>query len=360
MRLWTKAVILAAISIAMGCDAFVCQKTIDTYNEFVNVGNFQAAANLTFTDDVRYVIPGPVSLCPYCNTYNGKQAVISLFVDGFLGHFTIAVPLVNLRQVDTGNDTASPRLMNFNQESFVTNPAKTQGGIGRYFSVPVIHDFTFDPSTCLINQMILFQDPYTVVRVFAGHPAVAAPVMPFVVFASPPNEFASTQAVTDFQVFPQEADVNGTEAKQMVVQFYALLDQNDGNITTAEAEKMFVPLNYSLPQTQAALIVPGDPSVLPFAGMFLGVDQVVQGIQLRRKSLAADPSPLRVNASWIVQGGSVAVQYRWHAVTAGTPQRIDCEAVDYFQITNTANGLRIGRLTQFFDTYNVTMAILAS
>ena len=102
--------------------------------------------------------------------------------------------------------------MDFNAESFVTTPGKTMGGIGRFFDVPVIHDFLFD-SNCKITQMTLFQDPYTVVQVYAGIPAKVAPIMPFVVFDAPPNEFKSNQYnVSDFQVFPAEKAVSSTDA----------------------------------------------------------------------------------------------------------------------------------------------------
>lgn len=89
---------------------------INTYNAHVNTGNFTGAAALTFAENVRYIIPGTQPQCPYCTTYEGKAAVISLFVDGFLGHFTILNPLVNLREIttDTGGPGGVPELMDFN------------------------------------------------------------------------------------------------------------------------------------------------------------------------------------------------------------------------------------------------------
>ena len=89
---------------------------IDTYNAHVNVGNFTGAAALTFTDNVVYIIPGTAPECPYCAVYSGKDAVIGLFVNGFLGHFTILNPLVNLRELttDNGGPGGVPELMDFN------------------------------------------------------------------------------------------------------------------------------------------------------------------------------------------------------------------------------------------------------
>jgi hypothetical protein len=340
---------------------FACQSTINTYNQYVNIGQFEMAANLTFTDDVRYVIPGPanVSLCPYCNTYDGKAAVVSLFVDGFLGHFTIVNPLVNLRQIDTGaNRSGVPRLMNFNQESFVTKPEKTKGGVGRYFSVPVIHDFTFDGASCKINQMILYQDPFTVTRVFAGFSASASPVMPFVVFSSPPTTFFSVQNASDFQIFPQEEDIPAEQAKALALGYYAAVKAGNGTLDIKAVKSLFMELDYTVPQAVATYIVPGDASFVPFSGMFMDVDQIAQAHKIRHdavnESLPIDSADELV---WVTDHGSVALHYNLRGVSRHTGRSYDCAAVDYFQVFQTSQGLRIGRLTRFYDTYNVTMAV---
>lgn len=337
---------------------FKCQHTIDLYNSFVNTGNFQAAANQTLTEDVRYIIPGPVKICPYCGLFNGRAEVVGLFVDGFLGHFTIVNPLVNLRQIGCADcgPAGVPRLMDFNQESFVTNPAKTQGGVPRYFSVPVIHDFLFD-DRCMITQMTLFQDPYTVVQVYAGHPAPTAPVMPFVVFAAPPDSFASTQNVSDFQVFPSEGGVPSAQAVAHVEAYYRAVAAGDGGLTPAQASDFFMAQDYTVPQIYSSLLVPGDPSVEPFAGYFFGPAQIAQAHQLRAAAVRenvplADPASLHVAA-----GGSVAFSWTLEGKATATGTAYSCAAVDYFQVVNTHAGLRIGRMTRFFDTYNVTMAL---
>eukprot|EP00294_Goniomonas_avonlea_P000900 CAMPEP_0114561282 /NCGR_PEP_ID=MMETSP0114-20121206/11920_1 /TAXON_ID=31324 /ORGANISM="Goniomonas sp, Strain m" /LENGTH=529 /DNA_ID=CAMNT_0001746905 /DNA_START=14 /DNA_END=1601 /DNA_ORIENTATION=- len=349
--------LLLLLPLCSGSSTFQCQTTIDTYNQWVNVGQFQKAAQLTFSPSVRYIIPGPPGLCPYCGTYRGSDAVVSLFVDGFLGHFTIVNPLVNLRQIDSpnGGPGGLPRLLNFNQESFVTNPLKTKGGVGRYFSVPVIHDFLFDAS-CKITQMTLFQDPYTVVSVFAGYPPSASPVMPFVVFASPPNTFQSTMPASDFQVFPGENTVDGASAWQLVQAYYTTVASSNGNFTSADAALFFMGLNYSIPQAVASLIVPGDPSILPYAGMFMGQDQIAQYVRLRAELVVendplSDPGALKV-----IDQGSVAVSWKLQGSATKTGVAYTCDAVDYFQVLETPAGLRIGRMTRFFDTYAVAMA----
>lgn len=108
-----------SISVPAGTSAVdppLTRQIINTYNAHVNTGNFTGAAALTFDENVRYIIPGTQPQCPYCTTYEGKAAVISLFVDGFLGHFTILNPLVNLREIttDTGGPGGVPELMDFN------------------------------------------------------------------------------------------------------------------------------------------------------------------------------------------------------------------------------------------------------
>ena len=50
MRLIVAVLVLAVIAIAQG--QFVCQHTIDVYNQNVNVGQFEQAASLTFDPNV--------------------------------------------------------------------------------------------------------------------------------------------------------------------------------------------------------------------------------------------------------------------------------------------------------------------
>jgi hypothetical protein len=163
------------------CD-FVCQDTIDFYNSHVNVGNF-TGASLTFSDDVVYVIPGNASYCPYCDVYVGKSRVISLFVDGFLGHFTILNPLFNQRQLQN-NQAGKVELWNVNDEAF---RLKSKYGRGSYFRVPVIHDFTFNQN-CQITGMTLYHDPYVASMCFEGYSATAVPIMPGI-SQNPPQKY---------------------------------------------------------------------------------------------------------------------------------------------------------------------------
>lgn len=164
-------------------------------------------------------------------------------------------------------------MMDFNQESFVTLPSKTAGGIPRYFSVPVIHDFLFD-NNCNITQMTLFQDPYTVVAVYAGYPATTSPIMPFIVFNSPPNSFVTSFPSNDFQVFPGEVLVPGAAALNLVKRYYATVSTNNGNLTESQANEFFMSTNFAVPQAYSALLVPGDSLVLPYAGMFMAPQEV--------------------------------------------------------------------------------------
>jgi hypothetical protein len=60
------AVIAAVVLVAWG--QFACQKTVDTYNAFVNVGQFQNAASATFARGVQ--VRGPflyrIAFIHYC------------------------------------------------------------------------------------------------------------------------------------------------------------------------------------------------------------------------------------------------------------------------------------------------------
>ena len=162
-----KSAVLLCLLLSTVAFAFVCQNTIDVYNAHVNIGDFTGAATLTFDPRSRrltvhvlllnllqYIIPGQQPSCPYCTVYSGRDAVVSLFTRGFLGHFTIWNPLINLRQLttDNGGPGGVPRLLDFNDEAFRIRPEYN----GKYFRVGVIHDFIFDPATCLITQMALF------------------------------------------------------------------------------------------------------------------------------------------------------------------------------------------------------------
>lgn len=357
------AVLLLLPSCTSASSNFLCQTTIDTYNQYVNIGQFQTAANLTLTDDVQYTIPGPTGICPYCGQFNGKAAVIGLFVDGFLGHFTIVNPLVNLRQIDTGltnTSSAPPRLLNFNHETFVSNPSKTFGGVPRYFSVPVIHDFIFDAATCRIAGMVLYQDPYAVTQVYAaGKVPAMQPIMPFVTINPPPNSVTSTVAVQDFQVFPSETAVDPTAARGVVAAYYAAIAAGNGALSLAAAQRLFMGLDYAIPQAVASYAVPGDPAVLPFAGLFMDVAQIVQAHALRASLVnetlptASDPAAL----VFVVDGGSVAVQYSLTGTALATGKKYTCSAVDYFQVLMVDTTPVIGRVSRFFDTYAVTQAL---
>ena len=148
--------------------------------------------------------------------YTGTQAVVGLFETGFLGHFDIVNPLINLRQLWSNSVNGAPRLMDFNNEGFVF---KAQYN-GQYFRVPVIHDFTFDPASCRITQMHLYHDPYIVALAFTGRPVPQTPIMPFLTASPPPAQFTVPGVtVQDWQVIPGEEAVCPISAQSMLLLF---------------------------------------------------------------------------------------------------------------------------------------------
>merc|ERR1711998_76254 len=236
----------------------------------------------------------------------------------------IVNPLVNLRQISTGMSDSTVRLMDFNQEAFVTNPAKTKGGRGVLFSVPVIHDFTFDPTTCLIKQMILFQDPWTVVQVYQGKPAFTQAIMPFTVFEAPPSTFTVQNAsANDFQVFPSEGTVDEGIAEGVARSYYTCSIQRNASCIKA----LFMPTDPLVPQFNAAIFVPGDFTSLPYAGMFLGLDQVLQYHTIKDQAVTENnPFASTTSPGLVREKGSLAVTYTLQG-TAASGKPFTCEDV---------------------------------
>eukprot|EP00698_Gefionella_okellyi_P003790 TRINITY_DN13523_c0_g1_i1.p1 TRINITY_DN13523_c0_g1~~TRINITY_DN13523_c0_g1_i1.p1 ORF type:complete len:445 (-),score=107.27 TRINITY_DN13523_c0_g1_i1:51-1355(-) len=345
--------IVVTLSFVLASHAFICQTTINTYNNHVNVGNFSGAAALTFNTNVKYIIPGTAPACPYCGVYLGAQQVISLFVNGFLGHFTILNPLVNLRQLstDNGGPNGLPRLMDFNDESFRNFP---QFG-GQYFRVAVIHDFLFD-SNCLITQMHLYHDPYVASMAFAGYPAVAVPIMPGLVRTPPASTFVVTdlgEGELNWQVFASETNVPPMSAWIVVQQYYASVQA--GNYFAAT--QLFAN-SYDIAQGNCSLFMPGDPSVLPYSGLYIGPEQILQ-YHLTRAATVRENTPAFNTATVtnVTVAGSVAISYQISGLALSSSVAYSTDAVDYFQIVQIGSQYYIGRLSRFFDTWAVTTAL---
>jgi len=327
---------------------FVCQQTIDTYNSHVNVGNFTGAADLTFNSNVTYIIPGSQPDCPYCYIYVGKDQVVSLFVDGFLGHFTIINPLVNLRELMTNDQgpNGEPRLVDFNHESFkFNNPG------GKYFSVSVIHDFLFD-TDCMIKQMHLYHDPYVASMSYAGYTAPAVPIMPGLAQIPPSNEFVvtSTTNLYNWQVFLGEDVILPQEAWPVIELYYQSIAQKQISISN-----LFIPLSYGLPQNMASVLIPGDSLVIKYGGLWIGLNQIATYHSLYF-NLTTESTPLESASTNVTNGGSVVVFWDLKGVTVnGGIYQVD--AADYFQIIKDAYGIpKIARLVRFFDTWNTALA----
>eukprot|EP01121_Diplochlamys_sp_Union-15-3_P016671 TRINITY_DN5723_c0_g1_i1.p1 TRINITY_DN5723_c0_g1~~TRINITY_DN5723_c0_g1_i1.p1 ORF type:complete len:363 (+),score=51.62 TRINITY_DN5723_c0_g1_i1:20-1108(+) len=332
---------------------FICQATIDTYNAHVNVGNFTGAATLTFDPSVRYIIPGPKSDCPYCDIYEGKDRVISLFVDGFLGHFTIVNPLQNLREIttDNGGPGGVPELIDLNDEAFRIKP---QFG-GKYFRVAVIHDFLFN-SDCKIIQMHLYHDPYIAAMAFAGHSAVAVPIMPSFSMIPPQPNFVvvNPNNLLNWQVIPGEELVDPEEGFSVVMKYYQVVESQ--GINPQNFNSFFIALNYSIPQNLASIYVPGDSAVLPFSGLWLDQDEIITYHNTKAEKVKEN-SPASASFTWVANQGSIVFHWVLQGVSLSNGFNYNVDAVDYFQLIPTNDGVKIARLCRFFDTWNITLAI---
>eukprot|EP00823_Brevimastigomonas_motovehiculus_P003898 TRINITY_DN2463_c0_g1_i1.p1 TRINITY_DN2463_c0_g1~~TRINITY_DN2463_c0_g1_i1.p1 ORF type:complete len:449 (+),score=86.46 TRINITY_DN2463_c0_g1_i1:46-1392(+) len=338
---------------------FRCQATIDEYNKNVNIGNF-LGATATFTDSVKYIIPGDHRFCAYCQTYDGKDRVVSLFTEGFLGHFTIFNPLINMRSLNTNsNEDGYSELMDFNDEGFRLHPQ--YGGV--MFRVPVIHDFLFD-SNCKITQMILYQDPYICSLAMSGRTPPQVPIMPALTRSPPPSSFvvdpSSAGTINSWQYIPGEEQVSEADGWATIRAYYEALATQ--SITLNQVADLFIPLNYSLPQAFASVLIPGDASVMPYAGLYLGAEQIVSYHQ-RKFAFTWENTPLTAGAQMkrVFNNGSIAVHWTLSGHMQNKPEAtFSCGAVDYFQlIWSDYQGLwkvRIARLTRFFDTMAIALA----
>ena len=205
--------------------------------------------------------------------------------------------------------------------------------------------------------MNLYHDPYSVVTVYSGLPARTSAIMPFVIFDAPPATYMSNQQhVESFQVFPTEPTVAGSEALGLVTSYYNTVSRQKGALSIDQAKDLFMATDFTVPQAFPALLIPGDAAVLPWAGMFLTSEQIAQSHALKA-TLVVENTPVDASSLHFTQNGSVVMTWTLRGTVVATGVDYSCLALDYFQIVQTAAGLRIGRMTRFFDTYAVTMAL---
>ncbi len=132
---------------------------------------------------------------------------------------------------------------------------------------------------------------------------------------------------------------------------------SSNNINENTIPQLFIPLNFSLPQAMASIAVPGDSLVLPFAGLYMDYEEILNYHQLRVK-LIQENTPLQdPNMSFIANNGSIAVFWKLEgkALNGGS---YASDAVDYFQvIVDPAGDIKIAKISRYFDTWAVTLAL---
>jgi hypothetical protein len=226
-------------------------------------------------------------------------------------------------------------------------------------------------------------------------------------------QVTSTVGLSNWQYITNEGTVAPKDAWDAIRRYYTQLgtgsvagistmfmDTGAWAVLRARATSAHVCADTSIAQGYAAVLVPGDTAVLPFSGLYTGRDQIqnyhtalMQTMQfvtstplMVRGSLAAgcvradqggrgcrirtqatSPTtalwpcsgsgprspclPLGISltpfSSLVVRSGLSNVAQVWFSVAAA----------DYFQLTYSGGEVKIARLTRFFDTWNVTMAV---
>lgn len=248
--------------------------------------------------------------------------------------------------------------MDFNDESFAILPKYG----GRYFRVPVIHDFQFD-GACKIVSMDLYHDPLVAAIAFnytGWRQVPLTPIMMSLTYGSsaPPSQFSlnatAPGTILNWQVIPQTGLVRvaPTTLPAIISQYYSL---ESGNQSVAS---LFMKLDYSVPQAFSALLSPGDPGLIPWAGYYVGGEGADVHVQRRAAFATFASSPINVDYSMAVDGGNVAVTYIMSGTArAGSKGSFKCKATDLFSLVpNPSGGMLIARLVRFFDTWAVASA----
>lgn len=144
---------------------------------------------------------------------------------------------------------------------------------------------------------------------FAGHSAVAVPIMPGLAQIPPASSFIVTNATNldNWQFIPGEDGVSPAQAWAVINAYYQAQLNGDLNSTDV-LSGLFISLDYTLPQQMAAILVPGDAAVLPFGSLWMDIPEILTYHQ-RRMVLVKENNPLMDGAMAhnVTVGGSVAV-----------------------------------------------------
>lgn len=163
------------------------------------------------------------------------------------------------------------------------------------------------------------QDPYVAAMSFAGHSSVAVPIMPGLSQVPPATSFVVTNAtnLNNWQFIPGEDGVTPAAAWATISAYYAAVNSGDILNSTVLTD-LFISLNYALPQQMAAILVPGDRTVLPYASLWMDQPEVLQYHQARAASVKESTPDMDPNSHNVTIGGSVAMIWHMEGVALKT------------------------------------------
>ncbi len=227
--------------------------TLQTYYQHSNVGDFPGAVKL-LNENATYRMPGRKPVIPYAGDWCGRDEVIKLF-QTFMSSFRIT------QMSETLVLFSKDEVLAFNDEGFKTNETR------RFFRVPVVHHMRFNEANEIASLDTYF-DTLPAKQAFedrdpAGQPMLAPPL--------------------------PEVQVGEPQATEALIRCFC-----DPKLEPTERHKLLA--------DDAMLSAPGVPGQVPFAGVWMGGDEVTafyeaydSVVKLRSQTITS----LIVNGPWV-------------------------------------------------------------
>jgi len=204
----------------------------------------------------------------------------------------------------------------------------------------------------------LYHDPYIASAAYVGYPSSAVPVMPGLSRTPPASTYVvdASAPVYNNQFIQGEQNVQQVEALELITRYFNAVSRPTG-ATASELLDMFVDES----MMGGAILVPGDPATIPYAGLYQNSEQIREYHARRTQfsSFQVSQNPTQMSSTkYVHDKGSVVVKYSLDGTAQPSNLPFRSEAIDYFQIVkaNTTDKPRIARLTRFFDTWAVSFA----
>lgn len=274
-------------------------ETLKSYYERANVGDFLGAVQ-TLSSDIVFSIPGDTSLLPFSGEWVGHDRVMELF-RSFGGAFKIVY------MDETRTITTEDEVISFNDESFKVNST------GQYYRVGVVHHIKFNADG-LIKSLTNVHDTDVAVQAFSGKAAFAEPILP-------PG------------MFPNEAEITDSVAHDLVEKFCGLV-QEGGEVSGHLDD-------------QISVIVPGNPDVLPFSGVWIGKQEIGECLNLVNSVILDRTVEIKQITA---NNGSVAVVSEEDGKLASNGESVHLKKYELFQLTEND---KIGRISVYLDTFPI-------